>query len=156
MEDHILGEEQEVDKFNSGREYSSLLLGDAPAASSPGSALDVARSRLEREVSRLDQQWQVERKKHFVTYDEDSPPEPPNASGTVVSIVVGVVAVAFGVYWIAEAPTMWAAGFFPIIIGIGLPIYYGYQYSRYSRASGEYERKREEFIAQMNDVDGTQ
>jgi hypothetical protein len=137
-----------VDQFNYGTEYSRLLLGDAPA--------------LEREVSRLDEQWQVERKKHFVSYGEDSTPEPPSASGTVGSIVVGVVVVAFGVFWIAEVSARGAPGFSPLfgmvifIVGIGFPIYHGYKFSVYRRASEEYERRREELVAQMNDVDGPQ
>jgi hypothetical protein len=130
--------------------------GDAEVATTDS---QVARLRLETELLRLEQEWQTERQQFFVSGGRYSYPAPPSSFGLVMSILVAVFVVLFGIFWMSTAANAGAPGLFPlfglVIVGIAVafPFYYGYRYSAYNKAYERYQRRRADVVSKLNEID---
>jgi hypothetical protein len=133
-------------------------VGEIRNGASSDNGEQLAELQLQDELFRIDQEWQVERERHKISYGRHSAPTEPNKVGTFTSLVAGLGAVGFGMYWMGQAAKMRAPGFFPLFglivigVGIGLPIYFFIKYSKYKSAHDDYQRRRSEVLAKLSEA----
>jgi Short C-terminal domain len=121
----------------------------------------LAELRRENELARLDREWQIERERYQMTGRNGYRYTPSR----IASVVMGVVAVGFGVFWTVMAAEMAGgfgggpAAFFPlfgvlfILIGIGMSVFSFLRASQYDEARRRYERRRTRLLS-GEDEDG--
>lgn len=109
---------------------------------------DVASLKRSSVVEQLDREWMIEREKYMVS-TQNGGREIPSAGG---SIVGGVVAVVFGIFWTIMVSSMGAPGFFPLfgLLFIGAGIFSMFAHvgkaGDYRAAEARYQRRRRELM----------
>ena len=101
--------------------------------------------RRQNDVDRLDREWAVEREQYMLRSRHGQRYVPNRTMG----IVVGVVAVVFGIYWMSMAMSSKHTpgflpffGLIPIAVGIGMAIYTFQKANQYEEAFARYQRRR--------------
>lgn len=104
--------------------------------------------KTQNEIERLDREWQMGMDRYKVR-NQDGEYSVPSSAGSVVG---GIFAIVFGVFWIGFAAKMGAPGIFPLfgLLFIGLA-FFGMvsgasKASDYQRAHDEYQSKRRELM----------
>lgn len=109
--------------------------------------------RLQNELERLDREWEMERESYMST-DKYGSRHVPSGGG---SLVGGVIAGGFGVFWIIQttsAPAGTMPAIFPlfgvllIVLGVGGAIHGFIQADAYRLAHERYQQRRAELLAQ--------
>jgi hypothetical protein len=109
------------------------------------------------ELARLDRDWERERDRYLVTGRSGARYVPTVAA----SVVTGVIAVSFGVLWIATAASLMNGlrafpllGLFFVALGLGVSVSSFRKAVRYRRAYEAYRRRRAELVARGRDGPG--
>lgn len=133
-----------------GTAYTSLL--DSIDERTARIAEDVAALREEQELERVDREWQMERARHLVQGKRGE--YIPTRSG---SLVGGLLAAAFGVFWVGMTLSMGAPGFFPVfgVIFIAVAIFGAVRgaskASSFENARRRYQRRRRETLRSLRE-----
>jgi hypothetical protein len=123
-------------------------------------ALRMSTLRLHDDLLRIDQDWQIEREHHKVTYGRHSEYVLPNAFGAVGSFLAGGVGIGFGIFWFGEldwlrkinklqgmpAVVLLLFGLLFVVCGVSIPIYQSAKYFSYRSAYAAYQHRRSEVI----------
>jgi len=143
------------------QEAKEVLLRDesgGTVAATSATEQELAKLRLETELLRIDQQWQDEQRRHYARFGSDPVPTRPTGCKMAASVVIGLVAFAFGTAWITLTLNVDSPGPVPLfglvllIIGIAVPVYYGTKYSAYNRAYQRYGHRRAEVVARLEET----
>jgi len=103
------------------------------------------------EIARIDREWAMEKQDYMITGKHGHRHLPNEVS----SVIGGVVAVGFGIFWTIATASSSAPGFFPLFgvlfvcIGIGVSIHGFVKAQGYREAQRRYRRRRME--AQRHD-----
>lgn len=106
---------------------------------------------LQNEIERLDREWDRDREGMLVRGKHGSVSE-PSAAG---SLIGGVIAVVFGIFWVGVAASSGAPGLFPLfgLVFIGVAIFSiisgTSKADRFRRTRGSYETRRAELLARL-------
>ena len=106
---------------------------------------------LQNEIERLDREWDRDREGMLVRGKHGSVSE-PSAAGALVG---GVIAVIFGIFWVAMAAGSGAPGLFPLfgLVFIGVAVFSiirgTSKADRFQRSRGSYETRRAELLARL-------
>jgi hypothetical protein len=109
---------------------------------------------LQNDLERLYREWEIERESFMVT-GKNGHRSLPSQTGSVVG---GVIAVVFGIFWTGGAASMGAPFPFPLfgLVFIGVAIYgmvYGTaKASGYQDAEIDFNRRKRELIRQIDDA----
>ena len=109
---------------------------------------------LQNDLERLDREWESERESFMVT-GKNGHRSLPSQTGSVVG---GVIAVVFGIFWIGAAASMGAPFPFPLfgLIFIGAAIFGMIngttKASGYQDAESAFSRRRDELIRRIEDA----
>ena len=121
-------------------------------------AADLRLIKLQNELSRLDQEWSLEREHYF----EDRRmvhAHPPTAGQTNQRILFSIIAIAFGVIWIGVSASQAGAGgapvfgLLPIVFGIASLFHAGSQRTRYNAALGCYHARRDKLLRALSELE---
>lgn len=113
---------------------------------------DLGVIRLQNDLEQLDREWALERE-GMMTTSKDGTRSKPSAAGSVIG---GVVAAGFGIFWIGMASSMGAPGAFPafgvifIIAAIAIAIGGVTKAERYQRAESTMRQRREKLMADLD------
>ena len=103
---------------------------------------EVERLRYQSELARIDRDWEREKEQYMIT-DKNGRRREPSEIG---SILGGVVAVGFGIFWMAMASSQAGGlalfGIVFILFGIGASIYGYVRAQDFRRAERAYRRRR--------------
>lgn len=110
--------------------------------------------RLQAQLERIDREWEMTREQYMIRgrYGAQTT---PGIGAAIVGVVVGLLAAAFGVFWTTIAATMGAPEFFPlfgvvfIVVALGGTAYNVLKTGQYIGAEGEYQRRREKVLRQL-------
>jgi len=147
------------DDFNAAK--AAMLRRAAEEDHTPADAVDLEllRRRLQSELLRLDQEWSADQPSS-PSDGRSSIPQPPSAFGALISAVVCLFLVGFGLFWVVKTwnvtpmPSLLRrVGHLAILAGIGVPIYHGLRYSAYLQAYQAYQRRRDEILADLHDLE---
>ena len=100
--------------------------------------------KAQNEVAQLDREWQIEREKYLITGKYGNKHIP----GKISSILIGVVTVGFGVFWMGGVASMPGSGLFSlfglvfILFGAGMGISSFFKAGEYEKAEARYQRRR--------------
>ena len=106
---------------------------------------------LQNEIERLDREWDRDREGMLVRGKHGSVSE-PSAAGALVG---GVIAVIFGIFWVAMAAGSGAPGLFPLfgLVFIGVAVFSiisgTSKADRFQRSRSSYETRRAELLARL-------
>jgi hypothetical protein len=106
---------------------------------------------LQNDLERLDREWQIEREGWMVRNKDGSTSEP----GAVSSIIGGIIAIGFGIFWIIMTSSVGAPGIFSLfgLVFIGAAIFgmvgASNKASGYNSAVQVYEQRRRSLIQRL-------
>lgn len=107
--------------------------------------------RLQNDLEQLDREWQSQRSKYLVTNKRGEVSEPSAAT----SVIGGIVAAGFGIFWTVQASSMGAPGIIPVFGLVFVLIAVLGMVSSLSRSGAlksgemEYQSKRSRLLAQI-------
>ena len=107
---------------------------------------------LQNDLERLDREWENQRNGLLVRGKDGSLTE-PSAAG---SMVVGVIVIAFGIFWTVKASGMGAPGFFPLfgLVFIGFALFGmisgAAKAGQYRNEQAAYQGRRDALIARID------
>jgi hypothetical protein len=107
---------------------------------------------LQNDLERLDREWENQRNGLLVRGKDGNLTE-PSAAG---SMVVGVIVIAFGIFWTVKASAMGAPGFFPLfgLVFIGFALFGmisgASKASQYRSEQAVYQGRRDALIARID------
>jgi DNA-directed RNA polymerase subunit RPC12/RpoP len=107
---------------------------------------------LQNDLERFDREWDSLRDRLLVRSKDGSLTEPSSAG----AVVVGVMVVAFGIFWIGMTLSTGAPGFFPLfgLVFIGFAIFgiisSAAKATEYQRLQAAYQGRRASLIARIN------
>ncbi len=111
--------------------------------------------RLQNELERIDREWQIEREKHL-THDNNGARSVPSSGSGIASVIGGIVAAAFGIFWIGAASSMSAPPFMVlggvvfVIAALASGVSGAVKASDYQKAEEDYQKRRAEILRQLN------
>lgn len=111
---------------------------------------------LQNDLERLDREWDNERR-GMMARDKHGNTSVPSSAG---SIVGGMLAIGFGIFWIVTTSTMGAPSLFPLfgLVFIGFAIFGmmrgATMASSYHQRLGEYESRRRQLAARLDEERG--
>jgi hypothetical protein len=133
-----------------------LLQLELPTESLDGvaSGQQLAKEHLEQELIRIELEWQVEQRRYYWDYSgegEKPAPQPPHVFGIVWSVVAGLGIVGYGI-WLLSMGSLGpiVLGMVIILMGMWIPVFHQFKYSRYRRAYECYKRRRADLLAKLN------
>ena len=138
-------------RTSGGAAYTEVL--DDIASNTDRMADDLEAIRTEKEIERLDREWQMTRQ-GLLTHDKDGNAHLPNRAASVGG---GVIAIIFGALWMVFASSMGAPGIFPLfgLVFIGFAVVSMFsgvsKSSRYSDAKRRYEDQRRDAIRKLSE-----
>jgi len=106
---------------------------------------------LQNDLERLDREWQSRRETLLVRTKEGNVSEPSSAG----SMIGGMVAIVFGIFWVGMASSMGAPSFFPLfgLVFIGFAIFSMVngtaKAGAYQNHRSDYESQRQELITRI-------
>jgi len=109
---------------------------------------DLEAIKAQNEIERLDREWQMGMDR-YKARNQDGEYSVPNSAGSVIG---GVIAIGFGIFWMGMASGIGAPGIFPLfgLVFIGVA-FFGMvsgvsKSSAYQRAHDEYQSKRRKLM----------
>ena len=100
---------------------------------------EVSHLRYQSELTAVDRQWEKEREGYMITDKHGRRREP----SVVGSVIIGVVFVLFGAFWMMRAPSPVAMlGIVVILIGVGSSIYSYIRAKDFLAAQSRYRRRK--------------
>jgi hypothetical protein len=124
----------------------ATVLAGRPADSAVEGHLEEIRQ--QNDVAQLDREWAIEREQYMVA-GRYGYRYLPNKG---MSVLGGIIACAFGIFWTMMAASMGAPGLFPafgvlfILFGVGVSVYSFTKATRYEEARRRYQRRRSELL----------
>ncbi len=112
---------------------------------------------LQNDLERLDREWENRRQTLLVRSKHGRVSEPSSAG----SMIGGMIAVAFGIFWMGTAASMGAPAFFPLfgLVFIGAAIFGMVngtaKAGTYKTQLGEYESQRQQMIRRIENERGS-
>jgi len=142
-------------RFTGGVVYTDVL--DASNDGDRQIAHDLQLIKLQNELNRLDQEWNLERER-FRNHNGRGPVWPREPSG-LRSVAIGLFVVAFGIFWIVGAASAGAPvpfvlfGVAVVVIIISVFVLATRRENEYAIASETYERKRARLLSTLRHVE---
>jgi hypothetical protein len=136
-------------RFTGGVVYTEVL--DASADGDRQIAHDLQLIKLQNELNRLDQEWNLERERYRIHHIRGQT-SLPTSGHVAISVLGGLVAVAFGIFWIVslsdhDGPSfMVLFGVVFIAAAIVMTIYTLMRREQYMTAMDQYEGQRREIL----------